>query len=147
MTSNETAVAVRAMLESYRDAFERLVAAAIADHFAYPSHIAGDADEVALIQLSNRQDCLAAVEKVLAMHRQLEAPSGSIRNLSIVELSPRLTQAYLTMEVHDRAGGMLYDFEAAYTLAETRAGWRIAAIAHNQIPRLLKCLARRQAGA
>jgi hypothetical protein len=147
MTSNETVPAVRALLESYRDAFERLDAAAIADHFAYPSHITGDADEIALMQLSNRQECMAAVERVVAMHRQLEAPSGSIRNLSIVELSPRLTQAYLTMEVHDRAGGMLYDFEAVYTLAETRAGWRIAAIAHNQIPRLLKCLARRQAGA
>jgi hypothetical protein len=100
MTSNETAVAVRALLESYRDAFERLDAAAIADHFAYPSHITGDADEIALIQLSNRQDCLAAVEKVLAMHRELEAPSGSIRDLSIVELSPRLTHASLRMEVH-----------------------------------------------
>jgi hypothetical protein len=28
-----------------------------------------------------------------------------------------------------------------------RSGWRIAAIAHNQIPRLLKCIAQRQAGA
>ena len=147
MTSNETMPAVRALLESYRDAFERLDAAAIADHFVYPSHIAGDADEIVLLQLSNRQDCLAAVEKVLAMHRELEAPTGSIRDLSIVELSPRLTRASLRMEVHRRTGGTLYDFEAAYTLAETRAGWRIAAIAHNQIPRLLKCLAQRQAGA
>src|ERR1700738_4844346 len=147
MTSNETVPAVRALLESYRDAFERLDAAAIADHYAYPSHIASDADEIVLLQLSNRQDCLAAVEKVVAMHRELEAPSGSIRNLSIVELSPRLTQAYLTMEVHDRAGGMLYDFEAVYTLADTRAEGRTAPIAHNQIPRLLKCLARRQANA
>ena len=62
MTCNETAAAVRAFLESYRDAFERLDAAAIADHFAYPSHITGDADEVALIQLSNSGDCLAAVQ-------------------------------------------------------------------------------------
>jgi hypothetical protein len=147
MTSNETVSAVRAFLECYRDAFERLDADAIADHFAYPSHITGDADEIALLQLSNRQDCLAAVERVVAMHRQLEAPSGSIRDLSIVELSPRLTQASLTMEVHRRTGGMLYDFEAVYTLAETRTGWRIAAIAHNQIPRLLKCVAQRQAGA
>jgi|SRR5450631_547552 hypothetical protein len=146
-TSNETVSAVRGLLESYRDAFERLDTAAIADHFAYPSHIAGDADEIVLLQLSNWQDCLAAVEKVVAMHRELDAPSGSIRDLSIVELSPRLTQASLTMEVHRRTGGMLYDFQAVYTLAETHAGWRIAAIAHNQIPRLLKCMARRQAGA
>jgi len=30
--------------------------------------------------------------------------------------------------------------------AETRTGWRIAAIAHNQMPRLRACLARRQSG-
>jgi hypothetical protein len=52
--SNETVSVVRAFLESYRDAFERLDAAAIADHFAYPSHITGDADEIALMQLSNK---------------------------------------------------------------------------------------------
>jgi hypothetical protein len=144
MKSNEVASAIRAFLESYRDAFERLDAAAIADHFAYPSYIASDADEVTLMQLSNRQDCLTAVEKVVAMHRELEVLSGSIRDLSIVELSPRLTQASLRMEVHDRAGGVLYDFEGIYTLAETRSGWRIAAIAHNQIPRLLECMARRR---
>jgi hypothetical protein len=147
MTSNETVSAVRALLESYRDAFERLDSGAIADHFAYPSHITSDADEIALLQLSNRQDCLAAVEKVVAMHRELDAPTGSICDLSIVELSPRLTQASLKMEVHGRSGGMFYDFEAIYTLAETRDGWRIAAIAHNQIPRLVQCIARRQAGA
>src|SRR6266581_3874525 len=45
-----------------------------------------------------------------------------------------------------RAGEALYDFKAAYTLAETRPGLRIAAIAHNQIPRLLECIARRQSG-
>jgi hypothetical protein len=50
------------------------------------------------------------------------------------------------MEVHGRAGEALHDFEAVYTLAETRPGWRIAAIAHNQIPRLLECIARRQSG-
>jgi hypothetical protein len=144
MMSDQTAV--RELLESYLGAFERLDAAAIAEHFAYPSHISSDADDVALLQLSNRQDCLAAVEKVVAMHRELAAPSGSIRDLSITGLSPRLAQASLRMEVNARAGGMLYDFEAFYTLVETPAGWRIAAIAHNQIPRLVACITRRRPG-
>jgi hypothetical protein len=38
MTSNETMSAVRTFLESYRDAFERLDAAAIADHFVSPGN-------------------------------------------------------------------------------------------------------------
>jgi hypothetical protein len=56
------------------------------------------------------------------MHRELEAPSGSIRDLSIVELSPHLTQASLTMEVHSRAGEALHDFDAAiFPLAAFRS--------------------------
>jgi hypothetical protein len=147
MTSSETASAVQALIESYRAAFERFDAATIADHFAYPSHITSDADDVVLIPISKRQDCVDAVEKVIAMHRQLGIPSGRIHDLSIVELSPRLAQASLRMEVSDNAARTLYDFKAIYTLAKTHEGWRIAAISHNQIPRLLACLAQHRSGA
>ena len=39
MALSEAAESVNGFLESYRSAFERLDAPAIADHFAYPSHI------------------------------------------------------------------------------------------------------------
>jgi len=100
MGSPDTLSGIQALLESYRGAFERFDAEAIADHFAYPSHIASDAAEIALISIEKRQDCLDAVEKVITMHRQLGAPSGTIHDLSIAELSPRLAQASLRMEVH-----------------------------------------------
>jgi ketosteroid isomerase-like protein len=145
MTSSETATGIHALIESYRTAFERLDAAAIADHFVYPCHITGDAEEIALIPMATRQDCIAAVQKVLAMHRQLGAPSGRIHDLSITELSPRLAQASLRMEALDSAARTLYDFESTYTLAKIQGAWRIAAIAHNQIPRLLACLAQHPA--
>jgi hypothetical protein len=147
MTSSETASGVQALIESYRAAFERFDAAAIADHFVYPSLITSDADEIVLIPISKRQDYLDAVEKVIAMHRQLGIPSGRIHDLSITELSPRLAQAALRMEVSDRAARTLYDFRAIYTLAKTHEAWRIAAISHNQIPRLLACLAQHRSGA
>jgi hypothetical protein len=146
MNSSETASGVQALIESYRDAFERFDAAAIADHFAYPSHISSDADEIALIAISNRKDCVDAVEKVIGMHRQLGIPTGRIHDLSITELSPRLAQAALRMEVSDCAARPLYDFEATYTVVKAHDAWRIAAISHNQIPRLLACLAQHRSG-
>jgi hypothetical protein len=82
------------------------------------------------------------MEKVITMHRQLGAPSGTIHDLSIAELSPRLAQASLRMEVYGIAAKRLYDFDAIYTLAKIRGSWLIAAISHNQIPRLVACLAR-----
>jgi hypothetical protein len=144
MTSSETAAAIDAFVDSYRSAFERLDAAGIADHFAYPSHITSDAEAITLVPMATKQDCLAAVEKVLAMHRQLGAPSGAVHDLWITEFSPRLAQASLRMEVRDATARTLYDFEATYTLARIDGAWRITAIAHNQIPRLLACLARRE---
>src|SRR5438552_19194789 len=99
MTSTDTFSRIQALPESYRVAFERLDAAAIAEHFAYPGHIASDGPEVTLISIASEQDCIAAMDKVIAMHRQLGAPSGTIHGLSIIELSPRLAQASLRMEV------------------------------------------------
>jgi hypothetical protein len=36
----------------------------------------------------------------------------------------------------------LYNYQRSYSLVATDAGYRIAAICHNQIPRLLACVAR-----
>lgn len=139
--SHELKQEIDAFFRSYCAAFEALDADAIADCFAFPSHIASDADEVSLIPIANRQECLTAVDKVVALHRELGAPAGRIHDLTIHELSPQLVQASLRMEVLDGTANFLYDFEATYSLAKLSGRWRIAAISHNQIPRLLRCVA------
>ncbi|QPF90016.1 hypothetical protein [Bradyrhizobium commune] len=145
--SNQLAVDVEAFFQTYCTAFEALDTDAIADCVAYPSHIVSDSDEVTLIAIANRQQCLATMSRVVELHRQLGAPSGRIHDLSILELSPRLVQASLRMDVRDRASNPLYDFQATYSLAKIAGAWRIVAIAHNQIPRLLRCIAQRQPSA
>jgi hypothetical protein len=145
--SNELAEEVQAFFRAYCAAFETLDVEAIADCVAYPSHIVSDGDDVTLIAMSNRQECLAAMSRVVVLHRQLGAPSGRIEDLSIQNLSPQLVQASLRMDVLDRASNLLYDFHASYSLAKFAGAWRIVAIAHNQIPRLLRCIAQRQPGA
>lgn len=144
--SNQLTEEVATFFKSYCAAFETLDTNAIADCVAYPSHIISDAEEVALITMANRQECLAAMDKVVVLHRKLGAPKGRIHDLSILELSPRLVQASLRMEVIDGAANFLYDFQATYSLAKFSRAWRIVAISHNQIPRLLRCVAQRQAG-
>ena len=141
MTLTDTFSRVQALLESYCLAFERFDAAAISEHFSYPGHIASDGAEVTLISIASQQDCIEAVDKVIAMHRQLGAPSGTMHDLSVTELSPRLAQASLRMEVRSLAAVRLYDFNATYTVAEINGSWLIVAISHNQIPRLRACLA------
>jgi hypothetical protein len=45
----------------------------------------------------------------------------------------------------DGAGHPLYEFTALYTLARHEHSFRIAAIAHDEIPQYRRCLARLQA--
>jgi hypothetical protein len=144
---NKLAEDVQAFFQTYCAAFEALDVEAIADCVAYPSHVVSDGDEVGLIAIANRQECLATMGRVVELHRQLGGPSGRIHDLTILELSPRLVQASLRMDVRDRASNHLYDFQATYSLARSSDAWRIAAISHNQIPRLLRCIAQRQSGA
>ena len=144
--SNELADEVQGFFRAYCAAFEGLDVEAIADCVAYPSHIVSDGDEVGLISIANRQECLATMNRVVEWHRQLGAPSGRIHDLSIQALSPLLVQASLRMDVLDRTSRLLYDFQASYSLAKIAGAWRIVAIAHNQIPRLLRCITERQPG-
>ena len=144
MASSELHEEVRAFFRSYTAAFEALDVDAIADCVAYPSHIVSDGEEVGLIAMADRQQCLAAMDRVVTLHRKLGAPAGRIHDLSIMELSPRLVQASLTMEVLDKSSSHLYDFQAIYSLAKFSGAWRIVAIAHNQIPRLMSCVSQHQ---
>jgi hypothetical protein len=136
---------VSAFFESYRSAFERQDAAAVADHFAYPSHVTSDAGDIVLIPVGNREEWVTQIERLLAMYGVVGVATARAQNVQAAELSPRLIQAAVHWSLFDKAGGVLYKFEATYTLVALEGGLRIAAISHNEVPRYRECLARLQA--
>ncbi len=140
--SSETTPGVSAFFDSYRTAFERFDAPAIAGHFAYPSHVTSDTGTLALSTIASLEEWIGKIERLLGMYRAIGVSSARILDLAPTELSPRLVQAIVHWELHDGAGQLLYDFEAAYTLGEIDGKLRIAAIAHDEIPRYRACLAR-----
>ena len=133
---------IRAFLESYRQAFERFDTSAIADHFAFPGHATADSSEIGLTPITDRGAWIGQLDRLLAMYRAIDVASARILELSVTELSPRLFQAVVHWGLDDRAARRLYDFQAAYTLAEIGNALRITAIAHNEIPRYRACVAR-----
>jgi hypothetical protein len=140
--SDETTRIMNAFFESYRKSFEESDAAAIADHFAYPSHITSDAGDIVLTPIPGRQEWIAQLEQLLGAYRTIGVASARILDLQATELSPRLVQANVHWTLHDRAGRDLYDFDALYTLARIDGNLRIAAISHNETSRLRACLAK-----
>jgi hypothetical protein len=136
---------ISAFFESYRRAFERFDASAIADHFTFPIHITADSSEIVLTAIPDKPTWMSQLDHLLDMYREIDAASAQVVDLAAAELSPRLFQAVVHWALYDRAGVKLYELDAAYTLARMGDTLRITAIAHNEIPRYRECLARLRA--
>ncbi len=136
---------ISAFFDSYRAAFERQDAAAIADHFAYPGLVTSDAGEIALVPITHRQEWIGKLEQLLGMYRAIEVETARVLDLTLTEISPRLVTARIHWALHNAAGERLYDFEAIYTLAQTAGAFHIKAIAHNELPQYQACYARLKA--
>jgi ketosteroid isomerase-like protein len=77
---------VRRFFESYRSAFERLDAAAIAEHYAYPAHVTSDAGMVALVPVTSKEDWTAKLQELISMYRQISFASANVLDLLVTEL-------------------------------------------------------------
>ncbi len=135
---------VNTFFESYRAAFERLDAPAIADHYAYPSHITSDTGEIVLVPIAAREEWIGKIERLLDMYRAIGFCSARTLDIKAIQLSPRLVQIVVHWALYDGTARTLYDFEATYTLAKVGDALRIAAVSHNEILQYRECLARLQ---
>ena len=140
-TSEQIKADIEAMITDYRAAFSRYDLDGILQCYTLPNHFISDAEVVALMPITTADDCRAGVERVLAWHRTIGMASGRLVKLAVTELSPQLAVAYLDVELQDGEGRRLYDYQGFYTAVKTVGGWRIASIAHNQVPRLKACVA------
>jgi hypothetical protein len=125
--------AVGGFFQSYCAAFAQGNASAIGDHHAYPSHISSDDGTLSLAVMASKAEWVAKVEVWLAAIRAIGFRLARIGDLAVVDLSPLLVQTRVRWELCDRAGGLLYDFDATYTLGRFGRDLRIVqAIFHNE---------------
>jgi hypothetical protein len=64
----------------------------------------------------------------------------------VIELSSRLAQVTVRWALANGKDRSIYDSEASYSLADHGNGMRIAAIAHNEMPRLRAAIEDRRRG-
>jgi hypothetical protein len=82
------------------------------------------------------------VERIVGAYRLLGVAGGTVARLDVAEVTPGIAQAVVTWSLHTAAGDRVYEFTAAYTLADLAAGTRIVAIAHDESPKLMAAVAR-----
>lgn len=142
MASDDTIAGVMEFLAGYSKAFEAYDTQAIVDHYVFPCTIVGDAETLAPLTFKGPEPLSDGVDYILSLHRQIGVTKGQPLLLDITELSPRLAGMMIRTRFRDAHGKALYDFQGFYSLTRTETGFRIVAISHNQLPRLLACAGR-----
>jgi hypothetical protein len=137
--------AAKVFLDEYRATFERFDVAAVAAFFAFPLHVTGDATEVTVVSVPTLEAWLPQIERIVGAYRMLGVASADARDVRILAVTRRVSQAAVNWHLLDAQSAVLYDFNASYTLADLGSGPRITAIAHNERPKMMAALARQQA--
>jgi hypothetical protein len=129
-------------LNSYRMAFEAFNPDRVRSHFAFPLHLTSDADEVSIVCVPTREAWRTQVERLLGVYRTLGVASAQPLDTRISPVSRRLLSTHVRWHLRTAAGAAIYEFDVHYLLVKIDGDFRIAAIAHNETPRLRASLSR-----
>ncbi len=135
-----TAAEVRAFFDEYRATFARYDAQALAELFAFPFHVVSDTEDITPSSVATRDDWLGVLEGLLGAYRTLGVAAGEPLELDVIELTPRVASVRVAWDLRRADASAIYDFTAIYTLAQIGGAWRVAAIAHDELPKLQAAL-------
>lgn len=117
MAGTDRVELVRAFLQRYASAFERMDKDAVADHFGYPLHVVTYGDTVGLLGAPSRDDWVAVIERILDLYRTIGVRRASVGDLRVVQRSDQVVEASVRWTLRGEGDRLLYEFDAAYTLA------------------------------
>ena len=127
---------VKAFLEAYASAFQRLDRDAVADRYAYPAHVVTYDGGVRLLAVPTREAWMAVIERILQMYGAMGVRQAVMADLRVVFISPQIAQARTTWDLRGEGDKPLYRFEATYTLALFDGDLKIAqVISENEQPK------------
>jgi len=137
---------IQTFFDSYRAAFERRDAAAIAGHFGFPLHVAGDSGEVTVDSIPSVEAWIPQLERLLGLYAQLDVKTAKMRHARTTRFSPRLAHAAIGWALETSGRKTIYEFDATYTLVATGDALKITAIVHNEQLRAREAMAKRASG-
>ena len=85
--------------------------------------------------MASASDYITAIAPLFQAYRDLNVESGKVVDLKTIVLVPSLVVAIVDWDVIASSGRVLYSHQASYTLIGID-GWRIAAIALDELPKL-----------
>jgi hypothetical protein len=86
---------------------------------------------IVLTSVTNRREWIP--QQLLGMYQKIGVSSAHMLDTRTNVISRGLLHVWVHWDLLDNSGGRVYDFQAAYTLANIDGSLRITAIAHNEM--------------
>ena len=119
---------VKAFLESYRGAFDRFDAEAIADHYHFPSLMSSMDSSDAFL---TRADAVRVFSRIVDNHRRIGYHTAKVLDTSRVTLTENLAFVTVRWRFETASGQSISEFDCSYTMADHGSGIHIiSAIVH-----------------
>jgi len=128
--------ALHAFFAVYRATFAHLDRDALMELFAFPVQVVSATDDAAAISVSQRDEWAAVVDGLLGAYRSLGVVDAKPLGLEVMDVAPQVSSARVHWRLRRQDGSTVYDFTAIYTVIKTGGSCRIAAIAHDELPKL-----------
>ncbi|TMC04683.1 MAG: hypothetical protein E6J35_05035 [Chloroflexi bacterium] len=137
-TPGISAEQVRAFLDGYASAFQRLDKEAVADRYGYPAHVITYDGGVRLLAVPTREVWMVVIDRILEMYRAMGVRGAAIRELRLSDVSPQVALAHVLWALHGDGDRPLYEFAATYTLALFHGELKIVqVVSENEQPKFL----------
>ncbi len=122
--------------DHYRTAFARYDRDALNALFTFPLQVISATEDGVAISIFDRDEWRAALDRILDAYRSLGVVDGLPLELDVNELTPHVGGARVRWSLRREDGGAVYHFTAIYSLAQVDRGWRVVAIAHDELSKL-----------
>ena len=128
--------------DGYRRAFTTFDPGALAPLFAYPVQVASAADDAVEILVCDEVEWHAVISGLLEGYRAIGVADARVLEIDTLEVAPQLCSVRVHWELHRADASTIYDFTAVYTVIEAGGITRVAAIAHDELPKLMTAMGR-----
>ncbi len=127
---------LRSFFDDYRTAFARYDRDALSALFTYPLHVVSATEDAVAISVSDRDEWRGVLDRLLDAYRSLGVVDALPLELDVSELTPQVGGARVHWELRRKDGSAVYRFTAIYTVVQVDGARRVAAIAHDELPKL-----------
>ena len=123
-------------LDDYLRTFSRFDRASLMTFFTFPLHVVSATDSGPVVSVAEETDWPAVLDGLLGAYAALGVAGAQPLDVDVAELGPSVMSVRVHWNLQRADGSGVYDFTAVYTVVASADGFRVAAIAHDELPKL-----------